>query len=66
MSVISGEENPTKHEASYEHWIFEMRPIQLTYADPQIKEAKLKSVKGAAASGVHSLGASADVSKILE
>ena len=66
LSVFSGHENLPKHDASYEQWIFEIRSIQHTYSESQIKEAILRSGKDAAASVIHSLVCNAAVSKILE
>ena len=65
LSVFSRDEKPAKHEASYEQWLFEMRSIQHTYAEPQIKEAIHRSIKGVAAGFVHALRHSTAVSKIL-
>ena len=38
---FSRDENPTKHERLYEQWIFEVRSLQQTNSEAQIKKAIL-------------------------
>ena len=46
LSIISGEEVPGKHEISFNRWLFEVRTIQQSYAEPLVREAIIRSVRG--------------------
>ena len=46
LSLFSGEEVPRKHGISFNRWLFEVRTIQQSYAEPLIREAIIRSVRG--------------------
>ena len=46
LSLFSGEEVPGKHEISFNRWLFEVRTIQQSYAEPLVREAIIRSVRG--------------------
>ena len=43
---FSGEEVPRKHEISFNRWLFAVRTIQPSYAEPLVREAIMRSVRG--------------------
>ena len=65
LSTFSGDDNPGKHKCSFDQWYFEVKTVQATYAEPQIKEAMIRSLKGTAANTIRFLGPSARVADIL-
>ena len=46
LSLFSGEEVPGKHEIRFNRWLFEVRTIQQSYAEPLVREAIIRSVMG--------------------
>ena len=38
LNLFSGEEVPRKHEISFNRWLFEVRTIQQSYAEPLFKK----------------------------
>ena len=62
-SLFSGEEVAKKQEISVNRWLYEVRTIQKSYAEPLIREAIIRSVIGWAAYIVCLLGTNTDVEK---
>ena len=46
LSLFSGEEVPGKHEISFNRWLFKVRTIQQSYAEPLVREDIIRSVMG--------------------
>ena len=46
LSLFSGEEVPGKHEISFNRWLFKVRRIQQSYAEPLVWEAIITSGRG--------------------
>ena len=46
LSLFSGKEVPGKHKISFNRWLFKMRTFQQSYAEPLVKEAIIRSVRG--------------------
>ena len=65
LSLLSGEEVPRKQEISFNRWLFEVRTIQQSYAEPLVREAIVQSDKGQAADLVCFLGPNATVEKTI-
>ena len=65
LSLFSGEEVPRKHEISFNRWLFEVRTIQQSYAEPLAREAIIISGRGQAADLNCFLGTNTDVEKII-
>ena len=65
LAFFSVEEVPGKHEISFNRWIFEVRTIQQSYAEPLVREAIIRSVRGQAADLVCFLVTNMDVEKII-
>ena len=65
LSLFNGEEVPRKHKISFNRWLFEVRTIQQSYAEPLVREAIITSVRGWAADLVYFLGTNMDDEKIV-
>ena len=59
------EEAPSKHEITFEHWLFKVKTIQQLYCESTFKEVIIYSLKGAAATLVSYFGPDASVNRIL-
>ena len=46
LSLFSGEEVPGKHDISFNRWLFEVRTIQQSYAEPLVREPTIRSFRG--------------------
>ena len=66
LSIFRGDDLGNKTDVSFDQWLFEVKTVRGSYSERTVKEVIVKSLKGAAAELIHSLGPDADVDSMVK